>query len=42
MFKIRQLILKKKQQELSEYKTIRMIQDHLYLLYQAIQKKPKK
>ncbi|MEK7019731.1 IS4 family transposase [Bacillus sp. FSL R9-9410] len=37
MFKMRQLILKKKQQELSEYKAIGMIQDHLYLLYQAIQ-----
>ncbi|PRT25491.1 IS4 family transposase [Bacillus wiedmannii] len=38
MFKMRQLILQKKQKELSEYKTIGMIQDHLYILYQAIQK----
>jgi len=34
MFKMRQLILQK---ELSEYKAIGMIQDHLYILYQAIQ-----
>ncbi|PDZ46988.1 IS4 family transposase [Bacillus wiedmannii] len=37
MFKLRQLILQKKQKELSEYKAIGMIQDHLYILYQAIQ-----
>ncbi|MCU4837017.1 IS4 family transposase [Bacillus cereus] len=37
MFKMRQLILQKKQKELSEYKAIGMIQDHLFLLYQAIQ-----
>lgn len=37
MFKMRQLILQKKQKELIEYKAIGMIQDHLYLLYQAIQ-----
>ncbi|MDR4298593.1 IS4 family transposase, partial [Bacillus anthracis] len=37
MFKMRQLILKKKKRELSEYKAIGMIQDHLYILYQAIQ-----
>jgi hypothetical protein len=37
MFKMRQLILQKKQKELSEYKAIGMIQDHLYILYQAIQ-----
>lgn len=37
MFKMRQLILQKKQKELSEYKTIGMIQDHLSILYQAIQ-----
>ncbi|HDR7613558.1 TPA: IS4 family transposase [Bacillus mycoides] len=36
MFKMRQLILQKKQKELSEYKAIGMIQDHLYILYQAI------
>ena len=37
MFKMRQLILQKKEKELSEYKIIGMIQDHLYILYQAIQ-----
>ena len=37
MFKMRQLLLQKKQKELSEYKAIGMIQDHLFLLYQAIQ-----
>ncbi|MFJ8356804.1 IS4 family transposase [Bacillus paramycoides] len=37
MFKMRQLILQKKQKELSEYKTIGIIKDHLYILYQAIQ-----
>ena len=36
MFKMRQLLLQKKQ-KLSEYKAIGMIQDHLFLLYQAIQ-----
>ncbi|MBJ8078370.1 IS4 family transposase [Bacillus cereus group sp. N12] len=38
MFKMRQLLLQKKQKELSEYKAIYMIQDHLYLVYEAIQK----
>ncbi|MBJ8026035.1 MULTISPECIES: IS4 family transposase [Bacillus] len=38
IFKMRQLLLQKKQIELSEYKAIGMIQDHLFLLYQAIQK----
>ncbi|WP_144506953.1 IS4-like element IS231H family transposase [Bacillus mycoides] len=38
MFKMRQLLLQKKKKELSEYKAIGMIQDHLSLLYQAIQK----
>ncbi|EJQ37519.1 transposase for insertion sequence element IS231D [Bacillus wiedmannii] len=38
MFKMRQLLLQKKKKELSEYKAIGMIQDHLYLFYQAIQK----
>lgn len=33
MFKMRQLILQKKKQELSEYKAIGMIQDHLSSLY---------
>ncbi|WHY27031.1 IS4 family transposase [Bacillus wiedmannii] len=36
MFKMRQLLLKKKKRELSEYKAIGIIQDHLHLLYQAI------
>ncbi|MGD6787866.1 hypothetical protein ACQCV7_28605, partial [Bacillus thuringiensis] len=40
MFKMRQLLLQKKKKELSEYKAIGMIQDHLFLLYQAIQKEP--
>ncbi|MCU4734254.1 IS4 family transposase [Bacillus cereus] len=38
MFKMRQLLLYKKKRELSEYKAIGMIQDHLFLLFQAIQK----
>ncbi|MDZ5609127.1 IS4 family transposase [Bacillus pseudomycoides] len=38
MFKMRQMLLQKKQKELSEYKAIYMIQDHLYLVYEAIQK----
>lgn len=38
MFKMRQLLLQKKKKELSEYKAIGMIQDHLYLFYQAIKK----
>ncbi|PGE83584.1 IS4 family transposase, partial [Bacillus pseudomycoides] len=37
MFKMRQLILQKKKQELSEYKAIGMIQDHLHILYQSTQ-----
>ncbi|MCQ6289218.1 IS4 family transposase, partial [Bacillus cereus] len=37
LFKMRQLLLQKKQKELSEYKAIGMIQDHLFLLYQSIQ-----
>lgn len=37
MFKMRQLLLQKKQKELSEYKAIGIIQDHLFLLYQSIQ-----
>ena len=36
-FKMRQLLLQK-EKELSEYKAIGMIQDHLSLLYQAVQK----
>ena len=38
MFKMRQLLLQKKQKELSEYKAIYMIQDHLYLAYESLQK----
>ncbi|EOQ18278.1 IS4 family transposase [Bacillus cereus] len=38
MFKMRQLLLQKKQKELSEYRAVGMIQDHLSLLYRAIQK----
>ncbi|SMD41314.1 hypothetical protein SAMN06272738_6037 [Bacillus sp. JKS001846] len=38
MFKMRQMLLQKKQKQLSEYKAIYMIQDHLYLVYEAIQK----
>ncbi|MBD2823109.1 IS4 family transposase, partial [Xenorhabdus sp. 42] len=34
----RQLLLQKHKRELSEYKAIGMIQDHLSLLYQAIQR----
>ena len=37
MFKMRQLLLQKKKRELSEYKAIGMIQDHLFLLSQATQ-----
>lgn len=36
MFKMRQLLLQKNKRELSEYKEIGIIQDHLSLLYQAI------
>ncbi|MFN6593015.1 IS4 family transposase [Bacillus sp. TD10] len=42
MFKMRQLLLQKKKKELSEYKAIGMIQDHLSLLYQAMQKDTQK
>ncbi|HDR3903042.1 TPA: transposase, partial [Bacillus cereus] len=38
IFKMRQLLLQKEQKELSEYKAMGMIQDHLLLLYQAVQK----
>lgn len=38
MFKMKQLLLQKKQKKLSEYKAIYMIQVHLYLVYEAIQK----
>lgn len=37
MFKIRQMLLQKNQKELSEYKAIYMIQDHMYLVYEDIQ-----
>jgi hypothetical protein len=36
MFQMRQLLLKKKNQELSEYKAIYMIKDYFPLLFQAI------
>lgn len=36
MFQMRQLLLKKKKQELSEYKAIYMIKDYFPLLFQAI------
>ncbi|GMG76785.1 IS4 family transposase [Priestia megaterium] len=38
MFQMRQLLLVKKKQELSEYKAIYMIKDYFPLLFQAIQK----
>ncbi len=38
MFKMRQLLLQKNKKELSEYKAIGMIQEHVSLLYQAIHK----
>lgn len=41
IFKMRQLLLRKKQKELSEYKAIYMIQDHLYLVYEDLQKDTK-
>ncbi|WP_342048563.1 IS4 family transposase [Bacillus sp. OTU530] len=37
MFRMRELLLRKRKKELSEYKAIYMIQDYLPLLYQAIQ-----
>lgn len=36
MFQIRQLLLKKKKQELSEYKAMYMIKDYFPLVFQAI------
>ncbi|MGR3779200.1 IS4 family transposase [Bacillus paramycoides] len=38
MFQMRQLLLMKKKQELSEYKAIYMIKEYFLLLFQAIQK----
>ena len=38
MFQMRQLLLMKKKQELSEYKAIYMIKDYFLLLFQTIQK----
>jgi hypothetical protein len=38
MFQIRQLLLRKKKRELSEYKAIYMIKDYFFLLFQMIQK----
>ncbi|EEM74073.1 Transposase for insertion sequence element IS231B [Bacillus thuringiensis serovar pondicheriensis BGSC 4BA1] len=37
IFKMRQLVFRNKKKELSEYKAIGMIQDHIYILYHAIQ-----
>ncbi|AJH03088.1 hypothetical protein ASE53_30225 [Bacillus sp. Root11] len=42
MFKMRQLLLMKKKQELSEYKAIYMIKDYFLLLFQTIQKDTQK
>ncbi|SPT76336.1 Transposase for insertion sequence element IS231B [Bacillus cereus] len=39
MFKMRQFLLQKNKRELSEYKAIGMIQDHISLLYQTLKKK---
>lgn len=36
MFQMRQLLLEKKKQELSEYKAIYMIKDYFPLLFQAM------
>jgi hypothetical protein len=38
MFQMRQLLLTKKKQELSEYKAIYIIKDYFLLLFQSIQK----
>ncbi|MGR9594491.1 IS4 family transposase [Bacillus thuringiensis] len=38
MFQMRQLLLMKKNRELSEYKAIYMIKDYFFLLFQSIQK----
>ncbi|PED44091.1 IS4 family transposase, partial [Bacillus cereus] len=38
MFQMRQLLLRKKKREMSEYKAIYMIKDYFLLLFQAIQK----
>lgn len=38
IFKRRQILLQKKKRELSEYKVLRMIQNHLFLIFQATQK----
>jgi hypothetical protein len=38
MFRMRQLLLRKKSQELSEYKAVYMIKDYFLLLYQSLQK----
>jgi hypothetical protein len=42
VFKMRKLLLQKNKRELSEYKAIGMIQDHVSLLYQAIQRNTQK
>ncbi|PHA80381.1 IS4 family transposase, partial [Bacillus toyonensis] len=38
MFKMRELLLRKKQKELSEYKAIYIIKDYFLLFYQALHK----
>ncbi|OUB91458.1 hypothetical protein BK784_24200 [Bacillus thuringiensis serovar medellin] len=42
MFKMRELLLRKKQKELSEYKAMYIIKDYFSLFYQALHKTPKK
>lgn len=38
MFKMRELLLRKKQKELSEYKAMYIIKDYFLLFYQALHK----
>lgn len=38
MFKMRELLLRKKQKELSEYKAMYMIKDYFLLFYQTLHK----
>lgn len=38
MFKMRELLLRKKQKELSEYKAMYIIKDYFSLFYQALHK----
>ena len=41
MFKMRELLLRKKQKELSEYKAMYIIKDYFLLFHQALHKTPK-